>query len=132
MRLLHTSDWHLGRTTYNVSRRPDHEAVIDEIVDIAAEIRPHLIIHSGDLFDGIRPSYEDLTLGVTALQRLAGHAPVVVVCGNHDSPALFRLFNQLLGAAAPIRFVDVARLPDQGGILEYPGAGTERIRLALV
>lgn len=129
MRLLHTSDWHLGRETYRVSRRPDHEAVIDEIVGVASEVRPHLIIHSGDLFDGPRPAYDDLTLGVTALQQLGAIAPVVVVCGNHDSPPLFRLFTQLLGPDAPIRFVDVARLPEAGGILEFPGDRNERIRL---
>lgn len=130
MRLLHTSDWHLGRETYRVSRRPDHEAVIDEIVALAAETDPHLIIHSGDLFDGPRPAYDDLSLGAEALQRLAAIAPVVVVCGNHDSPPLFRLFTQLLGADAAIRFVDVARLPEAGGILEFAGDGDERIRVA--
>jgi DNA repair protein SbcD/Mre11 len=130
MRLLHTSDWHLGRETYRVSRRPDHEAVIDEIVTLAAETHPHLIIHSGDLFDGPRPAYDDLSLGAEALQRLAAIAPVVVVCGNHDSPPLFRLFTQLLGADAAIRFVDVARLPEAGGILEFAGDGDERIRVA--
>jgi DNA repair protein SbcD/Mre11 len=130
MRLLHTSDWHLGRETYRVSRRPDHEAVIDEIVALAAETDPHLIIHSGDLFDGPRPAYDDLSLGADALQRLAAIAPVVVVCGNHDSPPLFRLFTQLLGADAAIRFVDVARLPEAGGILEFAGDGDERIRVA--
>lgn len=130
MRLLHTSDWHLGRETYRVSRRPDHEAVIDEIVALAAETNPHLIIHSGDLFDGPRPAYDDLSLGADALQRLAAIAPVVVVCGNHDSPPLFRLFTQLLGADAAIRFVDVARLPEAGGILEFAGDGDERIRVA--
>lgn len=130
MRLLHTSDWHLGRETYRVSRRPDHEVVIDEIVALAAETDPHLIIHSGDLFDGPRPAYDDLSLGADALQRLAAIAPVVVVCGNHDSPPLFRLFTQLLGADAAIRFVDVARLPEAGGILEFAGDGDERIRVA--
>lgn len=129
MRLLHTSDWHLGRETYRVSRRPDHEAVIDEIVAVAGQVQPHLIIHSGDLFDGPRPAYDDLSLGVTALQRLGAIAPVVVVCGNHDSPPLFRLFTQLLGPEAPIRFVDVARLPEAGGILEFAGDRDERIRL---
>ncbi len=130
MRLLHTSDWHLGRETYRVSRRPDHEAVIDEIVSLAVETHPHLIIHSGDLFDGPRPAYDDLSLGADALQRLAAIAPVVVVCGNHDSPPLYRLFTQLIGPDAAIRFVDVARLPEAGGILEFAGDRDERIRLA--
>ena len=56
--------------------------------------------------------------------------PSSCVCGNHDSPPLFRLFTQLLGADAAIRFVDVARLPEAGGILEFAGDGDERIRVA--
>jgi exonuclease SbcD len=131
MRLLHTSDWHLGRETYKVPRRPDHETVLDEIVEAARRFRPDLIVHSGDLFDGIRPSYDDILLGFDVLERLADVAPVVVVCGNHDSPALFRVFARLLGDGARIRFVDVARTPENGGILEFP-AGDERIRLSPV
>ena len=60
MRLLHTSDWHLGRT---VGRRPaqrsrdgDFDAVLAEITGIARDVRPDLIVHSGDLFDSWRPT----------------------------------------------------------------------------
>lgn len=129
MRLLHTSDWHLGRETYGVPRRPDHEAVIEEIVGLARNVKPNLIIHSGDLFDGPRPSYDDLSLGIDALQRLGDIAPVVVVCGNHDSPALFRLITQVAGPTSPVRFVDVARLPEDGGVIAVPGDRDEVIRL---
>lgn len=130
MRLLHVSDWHLGRVTYNASRVPDHEQVIQEIIDIARDFRPHLICHTGDLFDGVRPPYPELARGVDALQALAGIAPVSVVCGNHDSPALFKLFAALLGDNSRIRFVDRARLPSDGGILEFAGENDEAIRLA--
>lgn len=130
MRLLHVSDWHLGRQTYNVPRAADHDKVIGEILDLARATRPHLIVHSGDLFDVQRPAYADLDRGVTALQELGGIAPVAVVGGNHDSPALFRLFARLLGPDSAIRFVDRARPPEDGGILEYPGNDDEVIRLA--
>lgn len=130
MRLLHVSDWHLGRVTYNCSRAPDHDAVIQEIVGLAKDFRPHVICHTGDLFDSPRPSYMDLARGIDALLTLSSVAPVVVLCGNHDSPALFRLFATLLGQAARIHFIDKARPPDRGGILELPGDGEEMIRLA--
>ena len=89
-----------------------------------------LFVHSGDLFDGLRPAYTELDRGVSALQELAAIAPVVAVAGNHDSPALFRLFDRLLGPDAPIRFVDRARRPEAGGVLEFPGEGDEIVRLA--
>ncbi len=130
MRLLHVSDWHLGRTTYNQSRASDHERVLGEIVELARQAHPDLVVHTGDVFDGVRPADADLHRGIDALRELAAVAPVVVVCGNHDSPALFRLFGKLLGPASRITFVDQARPPEQGGILTFPGSGGEEVRLA--
>jgi DNA repair protein SbcD/Mre11 len=130
MRLLHTSDWHLGRATYNASRAEDHDAVIGEIIACARDHKPDLIVHSGDLFDVVRPAYQEMARATSALQDLATVAPVVVLCGNHDSPALFDLFGQLLGPGSPIHFVSRARPPGHGGVLVFPTAAGEVIRLA--
>jgi exonuclease SbcD len=130
MRLVHTSDWHLGRQTYGHSRAADHDAVIDEIVSITKDYRPHLILHTGDVWDTARPHEADAQRGVEGLQRLADIAPVVVLCGNHDGPATFRLYQTLQGRSARITFVDVVRAPEDGGILEFEGDRDERIRLA--
>jgi exonuclease SbcD len=130
MRLLHISDWHLGRMTYRCSRVPDHDAVLEETLGFARTLRPHLIVHTGDVFDSFRPGYAEMTRGIDALQQLAAIAPVVVIAGNHDSPALFRLFNRLQAESGRIHFVDQARPPEDGGVLEFPGAGDELIRLA--
>lgn len=130
MKLLHLSDWHLGRETYNTSRAEDHDAVIGEMLGYAREHKPDLIVHTGDLFDAVRPSYPEMARGVNALQELAVTAPVVVLCGNHDSPALFSLFGQLIGTGSPVHFVSRARPPAQGGILSFPTAAEEVIRLA--
>jgi exonuclease SbcD len=130
MKLLHTSDWHLGRVTYNASRAEDHDLAISQIADHARTLKPDLIVHSGDLFDGVRPAYVDLARGITALQELAVIAPVVVICGNHDSPALFDVLAQLLGPESRIKLVSRARLPEAGGILCFPTADDEIIRLA--
>lgn len=132
MRLLHISDWHLGRMTYRCSRTPDHDAVFEETLELARDVRPHLVLHTGDVFDGFRPGYPEMTRAIEMLKELAALAPVVVVAGNHDSPALFRLFNRLQGSEASIRFIDQARPPEDGGILEFPGDGDEVIRLAPV
>ena len=51
MKLLHLSDWHLGRETYNTSRAEDHDAVIGEMLGYAREHKPDLIVHTGDLFE---------------------------------------------------------------------------------
>lgn len=130
MKLLHTSDWHLGRMTYNHSRADDHDAVLAEIIQLARDERPDLVVHTGDLFDVPRPGYPDIERGLNALRELGALAPVVVICGNHDSPALFRIFSGLLGDQARIRFIDRPRHPDDGGILDYSTVNGERIRLA--
>ncbi len=130
IRILHISDWHLGRTTYGHSRAEDHDAVLNEIIQVAHHARPHLIIHTGDLFDVFRPAYPELARGVNAIQELAAIAPVAILCGNHDSPALFRLFARLLGSKSPIRFIDKAKRPEDSGILEYQGGNGEILRLA--
>lgn len=133
MRLLHVSDWHLGRTTYGAARTADHEAVFDQMVEEAAAFRPDVILHTGDLFDSARPGYEDMLRGLDVLERLAGVAPVVVLRGNHDSAVLFAVFARLLGPRRRITFVDRARPPQDGGILTFEaasGPAGHRIRLA--
>jgi exonuclease SbcD len=132
MKLLHLADWHLGRTTWNQSRVPDHEEALQEMIDVAREVKPDLILHAGDVWDSVRPAYSDLQRGVAALQELSVSAPVVVLCGNHDSPELFRLLNIVLGEDSRLRFVDRPRLPEDGGILEFPGDAGEIVRLAPV
>lgn len=130
MKLLHVSDWHLGRVTYNEPRSTDHDAVLFEIVDLARSAQPDVICHTGDLFDHVRPAYPDMVRAITVLQELAAIAPTVVVCGNHDSPALFSLFTQMLGTESRIRFIDKARGAEDGGVLHFECSGGEILRLA--
>ncbi|KAA0233574.1 MAG: exonuclease SbcCD subunit D [Actinobacteria bacterium] len=137
MRLLHVSDWHLGATLGRVRRRPDHERVLGEIVAVCADFSPDLVLHTGDLFDHPRPATEDLSLGIETLRRLSERAPVVVLAGNHDSAALFGIFDRLLdlgsgGKAKPVRFIPKARPAAKGGIVDFTSSDGERIRLAPV
>ena len=103
MRLLHTSDWHLGAKLGRHDRAPDHLEALKGLLEVAESARPDLILHTGDLFDASRPPYEALQLGVRALGRLAKVAPTVVIAGNHDSSLLFRVIDDLAGASTPRR-----------------------------
>ncbi len=131
-RVFHTSDWHVGKSLRGVSRTPDHEAVLAEIVSQARDATPDLIIHSGDVFDGLRPATADLRLALGALTALGEIAPTVVLAGNHDSGALFDVFSMLLGTGSRVEFVSKARSPANGGILEVPADDGTRLRLAPV
>lgn len=132
MKLLHVSDWHLGRTLYNASRVEDHERVLGEILDLARTEKPDLVVHTGDLFESPRPAYEDMDRAIRTLRELGALSNVVVLAGNHDSPALFRLFADLVGSDSPIRFVDRPRSPDDGGVLHFSGPRDEVVRLAML
>jgi exonuclease SbcD len=108
MRLLHTSDWHVGRTTYNQSRHADFVRVLDEIIEVARTRHPDVILNTGDLLDHVRVSHSDINLAASCLRELSNIAPVVVIAGNHDSTLLFDAFN-LLHAGNRIHFVTTPR-----------------------
>ncbi|MDT5025093.1 MAG: repair protein SbcD/Mre11 [Micromonosporaceae bacterium] len=132
MKLLHTSDWHLGATLYRQSRAPDHDAVIAEILAAAREFRPDLILHTGDLFDRARPTTEDIARAGHALQELGAISPVVVVCGNHDSAGLLDALNiymQISGGPQRVHFVARVRSP-RDGVLHFPTHSGHVLRLA--
>ena len=100
MRILHTSDWHLGRTLHKTSLRAAQESAMDQIVAIAADHEVDLVVVSGDVFDHAVPSAEALELLEDTLSRLLGIAATVVTAGNHDSLRRLgygsRLFNDRL------------------------------------
>ena len=103
MKLLHTSDWHLGARLGRHDRGTDHDVALRGLVALAEAERPDLILHTGDLFDASQPPYPGLDRGIRALRRLASVAPTVVLCGNHDSPALFRVIDRLVADVTPRR-----------------------------
>lgn len=118
MRILHTSDWHIGRRLDRYDRMDEHRAVIDEVVDIADEHDVDLVVHSGDLFDRSSPPIEALQVALDGLVRLArtGGRPVVVVAGNHDSGELFETLSRYL-APFGVHLVGRIKAPDDGGIV---------------
>jgi exonuclease SbcD len=123
MRLLHTSDWHVGKAIRGRSRAAEHQAVLAEIAGVAERESVDLVVVAGDLFDTATPTPEAERIVYRALLDLAaGGRPVVVVAGNHDSA-------QRLAAVAPLSQasgIDVAsaiRPPGDGGVLELESGG---------
>ena len=88
MRILHTSDWHLGQNFYSKSRAAEHQAFLDWLLETAQSHQVDAIIVAGDIFDtGSPPSYarELYNRFVVNLQQTGCH--LVVLAGNHDSVA---------------------------------------------
>ena len=103
MKLLHTSDWHLGARLGRHDRGADHDDALRSLFELAQSEAPDLILHTGDLFDASQPPYLALDRGIRALRRLGEISPTVVLCGNHDSPALFRVIDRLAADVDPRR-----------------------------
>lgn len=87
MKILHTSDWHLGKRLDYFSRLEEQRAVLTEICEIADAEGVNAVIVAGDLFDTFNPPVEAVELLYKTLRRLSheGQRPVIAIAGNHDS-----------------------------------------------
>ena len=131
MRLLHTSDWHVGKAVRGRSRADEHQAVLAEIVRVADDRAADLVIVAGDLFDTAAPTAESERIVYRALLDLAaGGRPVVVIAGNHDSAQRLAAVAPL-SAASGIQVASAIRPAGDGGVLEVE-AGGETALVALL
>lgn len=86
MRILHTSDWHLGRSFHRVDLIGAQAAFVDHLVEVVRSERIGLVAVSGDIYDRALPGVDAVSLCSDALARLAdAGAHVVAISGNHDS-----------------------------------------------
>lgn len=88
MKILHTSDWHLGKKLDDSSRMEEQQTVLQEICEIAEREQADAVLVAGDLFDTFNPPTEAVDLIYKTLKRLTnnGRRPVIAIAGNHDSP----------------------------------------------
>ncbi|GIO34157.1 MULTISPECIES: exonuclease SbcCD subunit D [Paenibacillus] len=87
MRILHTGDWHFGKTLEGRSRLKEQEDFVDELVRIADDQRADLILMAGDVYDSVNPPALAEQLFYEACARLTENGrPLVVISGNHDQP----------------------------------------------
>lgn len=116
MKFIHVSDTHLGFSAYRTlctdpgpykglnQREVDTYRSFERFVDDAIELKPDVILHSGDLFDSIRPSNRTLGFAMEQFLRLSKEGiPIVIIAGNHSMPriretgSVFRLFDHIEG-----------------------------------
>jgi exonuclease SbcD len=89
MRLLHTSDWHLGQSLHNFERHYEHQRFLDWLLETIVSEQADALLVAGDIFDNANPSAASLRQLYTFLQQARARAPqldIVVIAGNHDSP----------------------------------------------
>jgi exonuclease SbcD len=86
MRLLHTSDWHLGRSLHRADLRAAQSAFLDHLVEVARAERVDAVLVAGDVYDRAVPPVDAVELCEDALLRLHDTgASIVLISGNHDS-----------------------------------------------
>jgi len=90
LRILHTSDWHLGHRLYERDRTAEHRAGLAWLLDTIEEQKVELLVVAGDIFDTMNPSNTARGLYYNFLGELqrTGCKAAVIVGGNHDSPSL--------------------------------------------
>jgi DNA repair protein SbcD/Mre11 len=100
MKILHTSDWHIGRTLYGRKRYEEFEAFLNWLAETIQEREVDALLVAGDVFDTSAPSNRAQELYYRFLCRVAASScrHVVVIAGNHDSPSFLNAPRELLRA----------------------------------
>ncbi|WP_058048518.1 exonuclease SbcCD subunit D C-terminal domain-containing protein [Janthinobacterium sp. Ant5-2-1] len=101
MRLLHTSDWHLGQTLHNFERGYEHQRFLDWLLDTLVAEQVDVLLVAGDVFDNANPSAASQKQLYVFLQQARARLPalqLVVVAGNHDSAGRLEAPGPLLAA----------------------------------
>ena len=111
MRILHTSDWHIGRTFHGHSTLTALASVLDAMVEEVRARGVDVVIVSGDVFDSATPAAACYPVLGGALSRLhAAGARVIVTSGNHDSAARLGFLAEFAGGAGVHMVTDPATI----------------------
>ncbi len=134
MKILHTSDWHIGRSLYGRKRYDEFEAFLNWLADLIQSEGIDVLLLAGDVFDTSTPSNRAQELYYRFLCRVAGSCcrHVIVIAGNHDSPSFLNAPKELL------RFLNVhvvgsvsESLEDEVFVLEGESGSAELIVCAV-
>ncbi len=131
MKILHTSDWHVGKVLKGRDRHDEHEAVLRGIVGAAREHDVDLVLVAGDLFETAAPAARSQGLVMRTLLALREDGrQVVVIAGNHDNAALLdSVYRPALGQLG-LHVLGTPKRPDAGGVLTLRTRDGEAARVA--
>lgn len=135
MKILHTSDWHLGRLNSNRSMYEDQKYFIDAICDIIVQENISAVLIAGDIYDRSIASPDAIKLYDYAMNRIAGElgVKVLAVAGNHDSSVRLATNSKLLKncglyvTGALSKSVDSVEL-DEAQVFMFPWFNTDKVR----
>ncbi|HJQ48501.1 MAG TPA: exonuclease SbcCD subunit D [Amycolatopsis sp.] len=113
MRLLHTADWHVGRTFHGADLLAEQDAVFAHLAELVAAEAVDVVLVSGDIYDRAVPSAEAVQVANRALARIrrAG-AQLVITSGNHDSAPRLGAFSEFAAAGGLHLRTTIDRIAD--------------------
>lgn len=126
MKILHTSDWHLGHTLYNYDRTEEQMAMLLQMVDIVREEKPDVFLLCGDVYHTPQPSASVQTMFTNALVEIHDANPdmtIVITAGNHDSGTKHDIFRTPWKALKVYTIGSVDANNKEDLIIEIPGQG---------
>lgn len=98
MRILHTSDWHLGKRLFKLDRSPEHEQFLNWLLGTLIEEKIDVLLIAGDIFDTPTPPHQSLEVFYNFLHRVSVETKTetMIIAGNHDSGLLLEAPSKLL------------------------------------
>lgn len=131
MKIVHTSDWHIGQNFYLYERDDEHRHFFAQLTQILKEEKPDALLVSGDIYHNAAPSAQSQKLlveGVLKIKRALPDMEIVITSGNHDSGSRLDA-DKRLWQEAGVYMAGSARRADNGTfdpsqfIIEIPGKG---------
>ena len=135
MKILHTSDWHIGHILYNHKRVEEQGSMLLQMVKIVKEEQPDVFLLCGDIFHTSQPSPDDQTMLTEAINEIhlaCKHMVIVAIAGNHDSGKRHEIFrtpwqtlNVNMIGQIEINNLDkhIIRVADKGFVIAVPFYG---------
>jgi exonuclease SbcD len=132
MKILHTSDWHLGHTIYNYDRMEEQKAMLEQMVTLVAEHKPDVFLLCGDVYHTSQPSSSVQTMFTDAMVKIHNAHPdmkIIVTAGNHDSGTKHEIFRNpwmalnvhVIGTLNKINSDEhIIEIPHKGYIIAIP------------
>lgn len=126
MKILHTSDWHLGHSLYNYDRSAEQLDMLEQIITIVAEEQPDVMLICGDVYHTSQPSAAVQTMFAEAMVKMHTACPdmmIVVTAGNHDSGSKHEIFRTPWRALGVYAIGNIDKEHPESHIIDINGKG---------
>jgi exonuclease SbcD len=113
MKIMHTGDWHIGRTLHKMSLIEDQRYILNKLVEVIKEKEVDILIIAGDIYDKSRPSTEAVALLNEIFTKIIKEtkAKIISIAGNHDSPERIHYGSEILSAGGLYTFGNISNEP---------------------